>query len=108
MPDRGFAVMAERCDGCLFGPNKIVSNERRADILRKIRAEDSYFTCHKATIAGVRAACRGDWDQNGCGQLGRIAVRLNAVVFVTQDQLRFLDPNPLRSPDDEDDEEGDA
>lgn len=99
----GFAVMAERCDECLFGPDKIVSNKRRADLLREIRRQDSYFVCHKASSAGVRAACRGDWEQNGCGQLGRIAERLNAVLFVTEEQLRHLDPDPDRSVDEEED-----
>lgn len=73
-----FKVMEERCKECLFGPNKIVSNDRRSEIIREITRKDSYFNCHKST--GV--ACRGDWDQRGCGQLGRIAGGLNAVEFV--------------------------
>jgi hypothetical protein len=91
-----FAVMAERCDQCLFGPDKIVSNERRAEILRGIRAEDGHFICHKASIAGVVAACRGDWDRNGCGQLGRIMGRLGAVRFVAEDELPSLPPDRSR------------
>jgi hypothetical protein len=74
--------MQERCDECLFGKDKIVSNARRAEILREIRHKDSYFICNKSTLNGGRVACRGDWDQNGCGQLGRIAGRLNAVEFI--------------------------
>jgi hypothetical protein len=95
-----FAVMAERCNECLFGADKIVSNKRRAEILRKIRQEDGHFICHKATLAGTSAACRGDWDQNGCGQLGRIAGRLDAVRFVTEGELSTLPPDRRR------DEEG--
>lgn len=83
-----FEVMAERCDQCLYGPDKIVSNGRRAEILRNISAKDDFFICHKATIAGRRCACRGDWDQRGCGQLGRIAARLNAVTFVQESELQ--------------------
>lgn len=89
----GFAVMAERCDQCLFGANKIVSNTRRAEILLKIRQEDGYFICHKASIAGVKAACRGDFDQNGCGQLGRIMDRLGAIEFVAEADLDGLPPD---------------
>jgi len=79
-----FKVMAERCNECLFGPNKIVSNARRAEILRQLTAEDGFFICHKATIAGCKVACRGDWDQRACGQMGRIAGRLDAVSFVPE------------------------
>lgn len=77
-----FKVMEERCDECLFGKNKIVSNARRSTILREIERKDSHFICHKATLAGESIACRGDWDQRGCGQLGRIAGWLNVVEFV--------------------------
>lgn len=83
-----FKVMAERCNQCLFGPDKIVSNARRSEILRKIRREDSYFVCHKASIAGVEIACRGDWDQNGCGQLGRIMQRLGGIDFVPEPEAK--------------------
>jgi hypothetical protein len=83
-----FKVMEQRCDECLFGKDKIVSNARRSEILRSLDREDSYFICHKATIAGTRVACRGDFDQRGCGQLGRIAGRLNAVEFVAIESLK--------------------
>lgn len=97
----GFAVMAERCDQCLYGKDKIVSNARRSEILLKIKREDSYFVCHKASIQGVRAACRGDWDQRGCGQLGRIMGRLGAIQFVDEPDLAKLPPD--RSARDEED-----
>ncbi len=79
-----FKIMAERCDQCLFGENKVVSNKRRAEILKGLRARDNHFICHKASIAGVEIACRGDWDQNGCGQLGRIMGRLGVIEFVSE------------------------
>lgn len=88
----GFAVMTERCDQCLFGPNKIVSNESRAHILRELTRKDNHFICHKASIAGEEVACRGDWDQRGCGQMGRIAGRLQCVVFVSEDELSSFVP----------------
>jgi hypothetical protein len=96
----GFAVMAERCNECLFGPNKIVSNKRRADIIRGITRDDSYFICHKATMQGTKAACRSDWDQRACGQLGRIMGRLGAVQFVTEADLADL-PKERTEEDDE-------
>ena len=75
-----FRVMAERCDECLFSKNKIVSNARRAEIIREITAgQGSWFHCHKTT--GI--ACRGDWDKFGCGNIGRVMGRLGAIEFVT-------------------------
>lgn len=82
-----FKVLKERCDQCLYGPNKIVSNERRAEIIREITRKDAHFICHKATMVGKEACCRGDWDQRGGGQLGRIMDRLNAVEFVDEKDL---------------------
>jgi hypothetical protein len=79
-----FKVMKERCDECLFGDNKIVSNKRRTEIIREITRKDTHFVCHKATLAGKQIACRGDFDQLGCGQMGRIAGRLDAIEFVDE------------------------
>ena len=73
-----FKIMKERCDQCLFGPNKVVSNQRRAEILIEVKRKDSFFVCHKSSDV----ACHGDWEQNGCGQMGRIAGRLEAIEFV--------------------------
>lgn len=77
--------MAQRCHQCLYGPHKIVSNERRREILRGLRRSDSHFICHLSTMAGeVDVACRADWDQRTCGQMGRIAGRLNVVRFTDE------------------------
>lgn len=65
----------------------IVSNKRRTEIIRQITREDGHFICHKASIADRKVACRGDWDQRGCGQLGRIADRLNVMEFVNEVDL---------------------
>jgi hypothetical protein len=75
-----FQIMAERCNECLFSKNKIVSKERKAEIIREITSgQGSWFHCHKTS--GV--ACRGDWDKYGCGNIGRVAARIGAVEFVT-------------------------
>lgn len=86
----GFVVLAERCGQCLYGKDKIVSNARRANIIRGLTKDDGHFICHKATILGRAAACRGDWDQRCCGQLGRIAGRLDMVTFVAESDLVTL------------------
>lgn len=38
---------------------KIVSNERRKDILQMLNRKDDWFVCHKATLAGTQVMCRG-------------------------------------------------
>ncbi len=75
-------VMKERCDQCLYGPNKIVCNARRAEILRDVKRRDSFFICHKGSMVDEDICCAGDWEKNGGGQLGRIMGRLGAVEFV--------------------------
>ncbi len=97
-----FNVLSKRCDECLYGPNKIVRNEARRVILRDIEAKDTYFVCHKASIAGVEAACHGDWEKRGCGQLGRIAGRLDMVNFVDEADLKTLPKAPPRVNDGDD------
>ena len=82
-----FEVMAECCHECLYGKNKIVSDKRRAEILKQIERDDTYFICHKATIAGRECACRGDWNARGAGKLGRFAKWCGAFVFVGESEL---------------------
>ena len=78
-----FEVCEKRCDQCLFGANKIVSDKRKAGLLKEIVQEQSYFECHKATIAGKNTCCGGFYDTMGhASQMVRIAERLNAVKFV--------------------------
>lgn len=77
----GFKVMDRRCDQCLYGKNKVVSDARRKQILREITRKDQYFVCHKSDDV----CCRGDFDARAGGQLGRIAERLGAVNFVSTD-----------------------
>lgn len=87
-----FKVMAERCNQCLYGADKIVSDRRRKEILREIDRRDSHFICHKATIAGQNIACRGDWDQRTCGQIGRMAGRIGMIEFVDEAALHIDQP----------------
>ena len=78
-----FLVARDRCDQCLYGPDKIVSNKRRKEILNDLERRDSWFVCHKSSIAeGPEICCRGDFDQRGGGQLGQIAGRLGVIEFV--------------------------
>jgi hypothetical protein len=92
----GFRVCETRCDQCLFSPDKIVSAERRAEILRTCAQRDTHFICHKWSIAAMdtgedaedpngigNVCCRGFYDMNPEGtNLMRIAHRLGAVESV--------------------------
>lgn len=85
---RGYLVMAQRCSECLYGPDKIVSNERRAEILRDVRASDDYFVCHKATLAGRSVQCRGDYDARPDCRPARLARALGLEpTFIKEDDL---------------------
>lgn len=68
---------------------KIVSNERRKDILQMLNRKDDWFVCHKATLAGTQVMCRGDYDQRPNSRPARLA---HALViephFVTETQLK--------------------
>lgn len=78
-------VVQERCNQCLFSPDKIVSDERRKEILDSCmkRGAETFFICHKTK----RACCRGFYD-SGYGQrvaVIQVADRLGLVEFVTED-----------------------
>lgn len=90
-----FRIMSKRCDQCLYGPDKIVSNARRAQILRDLNKRDNWFICHKATNAGQQVACHGDWEQRHCGQAGRIAGRLEAIGIKA---IEYVDESTLVEP----------
>ena len=74
-------VKKECCNQCLFSKDKIVSNERRKDILNDCRKSDTHFICHKATIEGKDICCKAFYD-NQTSNLIRISQRMNMVKFV--------------------------
>lgn len=80
-------VMKRRCDQCLYGPDKIVSNRRRAEILRECRAKDTDFLCHKGSNQDLNIVCRGHLDASGGGQLTRIAGRLGWIEFIDPETM---------------------
>lgn len=87
-----FEVMSRCCNQCLMTRNKIVSNERRKEILSITNDRDCAFTCHKATIAGRDIACRSHFDLTGGGRLGRFAFWLGQIVYVDLDTLETAEP----------------
>jgi hypothetical protein len=74
----GFRVCAQRCDQCLFSPDKIVGERRKKQVLKESRANQAYFICHKESIRGTEGCCRGFFDSYGWDiQLYQIASRLS-------------------------------
>lgn len=85
-----FPIMARRCSECLFGPNKIVSNERRAEILKECKQGDSHFLCHKGSIAGEEICCRGFYEKKTTNLI-RIAERMNRVIWIDPDTIEQVE-----------------
>lgn len=81
-----FRVCKKRCDQCLFSSAKVVSDDRKHDILETCAREDRHFICHKFSIAegeGSQVCCRAFYDADPAAtNLMRIAGRLGAVEFV--------------------------
>ena len=76
-------VVSHPCSECLFSPNRIVSQERKEEIVYQTLAKDRYFTCHKAMLAGVDLCCKGFFDSHKDDSLvTRLAMQLNLVEFV--------------------------
>lgn len=59
-------VCAKRCDQCLFSSAKIVSDERRDEIVADLTKQDRHFLCHKSQLrdGGPDRVCRGSYEQN--------------------------------------------
>lgn len=80
-----FKVASKCCNQCLFSPNKIVSDRRKASLLKEIVQEQSFFECHKSTMNGGGTCCRGFYEKFGHhSQMIRIAERLGAIEFVEE------------------------
>lgn len=94
--------MAEQCDRCLFGPDPLVSRERRAELLDNCRQHGRSFECHLSTMRGEKVTCRAFYDQPDrlLPDDAQIAKRLfvsglmpNAVELV-----RFTEAAPVSAP----------
>jgi len=78
-----FQVTKKQCAECLFSDKKIVSEKRKAELLKSIAKRQSYFICHKSSIADGRACCAGFYREMGhVSQLARMAQALRVVEFV--------------------------
>jgi len=56
-------ICEKRCDQCLFSDAKIVSEDRKKDLIRDLIQKGMYFECHKGTIANEPMMCKGWYDK---------------------------------------------
>jgi hypothetical protein len=52
-------VCNKSCDQCLFTKNKIVSDERKTELLNICVRDDTHFICHKGSAVGENIVCNG-------------------------------------------------
>lgn len=83
MPSPGkFLVAQKRCTQCLYTPAKIVSDDRREQLIAETVQADSYFVCHKGTLTGNnQLCCRGFYETEDTMVI-RLAKALGVVEFV--------------------------
>ena len=75
---RGLTVVRKRCDQCLFSTARIVSAERKAEVLRSCERTGRFFVCHKSER---NAGCRGFYDEMPT-QAQQVLGRLGMLEFV--------------------------
>jgi len=74
-------VAEKRCSECLISANKIVSDDRRDELLKELAESGRAFICHRASMAGEYIVCRGFYDQ-GLSLSVVLARQLGAARFV--------------------------
>lgn len=84
-----FKLMSRPCDQCLVTPQRIVSGERAAEIVAKVKGQDSHFICHKSEPGRENEiACRGVEDKVGPCQMHRISGRLGLIQEIDPETLQ--------------------
>ena len=86
-------ICAQRCDQCLFSPNRIVSTARMRQILADCERDDEAFECHKHTTrrmdgedTGGVVVCRGFYDRDPrATTLLRLGAALGLTTFVDEE-----------------------
>lgn len=88
----GLKVCHKRCDQCLFSSARIVSEERKHDIIKESLRTGRYFICHKASKRKEAAVCRGFFDEAD-NEACRMAARLKLVVYVDVESGKLTSPS---------------
>jgi hypothetical protein len=58
-----FRVMDKCCTNCLFGPDKLISDERKEAMLAEIVRNDDFFVCHEGSEQGQKICCRAFYER---------------------------------------------
>lgn len=78
-----FMVCAKRCKQCLYGPEKIVDEARKAELITSIEIDDSYFVCHMGSLTdNNQLCCRGWYDANPTAKIVLLAKALGCEQFI--------------------------
>lgn len=88
LPTSELLICSRPCSQCLTTPQRIVSGEKAAQIVRDCKAEHGHFFCHKGTLAGRMVHCRGVHDALG-------GSKAYAFAEVFDIPIRELDPETL-------------
>lgn len=74
-------VFDKCCDECLFSSKKIVSEERKKQVLEDCERQETFFICHKSSMNGDRIACHGFRKSGIACQPLQVAERLEKLGF---------------------------
>lgn len=89
----GFKVYKTPCKNCLLTEERIVSPERKNEIIAEIAQQRNYFVCHKASMNEEEVCCKLFFDQmEGLSQHIQVAKMLGVVEFVEQPDHEKLTP----------------
>lgn len=91
-----FSVCATQCDECLFSKHRLVSAERRKEIIAEClqQGNEKYFRCHKDMFTGKPVCCRAFYDLYGDRvSIIQIAQRLQCIEFVDIDTFAEMCDN---------------
>jgi hypothetical protein len=83
-----FQVYRTKCNECLFSKNKIVSEDRKKEIIEECvkQGNEKHFVCHKASMKNKNVCCRGFYNLYGFRvAIIQIAQRLHFIEFIEQD-----------------------
>ncbi len=75
-------VQKRCCKQCLFSKNKIVSDERKEQILEDCEKNNKHFMCHKATIKGLNVTCHAFYKQKTNPEISALFESIGLVDFV--------------------------
>ena len=69
-------IQKKCCGQCLFGKSKIVSDDRKSNIIEETLIDDTYFICHKASMKDQDVMCKGFYERYGYGRANQMLDRM--------------------------------